>query len=327
MRPLRTVALLAIATLLAIPAATAHAEDGDTGAVRDQVRGPAPGSGRTIPAGRVRVSPIAERSGSCRVSVLESTGFDIPDYANAPWHTLWIPVGGTVADITYTVNITHPNDADLTLYAGKDDSGSVLTLSARNGGSGDNYQTTHFNDASATSVTAGTAPFNGWYRPQQALSVLNGSPANDRYWFTVGDAVTGNTGRVSSWGITVTVDNCDTDVDGVPDSTDRCDTIAAPSASGCPVAARQTQLANRKGAFRGHVDSPVTACEQGVRVTLRKVRPGNDLIIARTLTNGLGNFTTSYPTSAHGRFYAVLPRQVIPDVAECRRAISPALSR
>ncbi|HLC83241.1 MAG TPA: proprotein convertase P-domain-containing protein, partial [Bacteroidia bacterium] len=66
--------------------------------------------------------------------------------------------------ITCCINLTHTYDADLTMVLTAP-SGASIQLTSNNGGAGDNYITTCFDGNAATSITTGTAPFNGSYRP------------------------------------------------------------------------------------------------------------------------------------------------------------------
>ena len=71
--------------------------------------------------------------------------------------------------ISVQVNITHGFDQDLTMYL-LAPNGAVLQLAASVGGSGSNFTNTIFTDTAATSITAGTAPFNGMYKPSGSLT-------------------------------------------------------------------------------------------------------------------------------------------------------------
>src|SRR6185295_9682834 len=82
-----------------------------------------------------------------------------------------------ILDIDVTVNITHPNVGDLELFLVAPGSG-LMPLSLRRGGTGDNFTNTVFDDAAATSIANGAAPFTGTFKPEQPLSVLNGHLTN-----------------------------------------------------------------------------------------------------------------------------------------------------
>jgi Proprotein convertase P-domain len=89
------------------------------------------------------------------------------------------------------VHITHSWVADLTVSLFSPDNTRVV-LSQNRGGSGDNFGTdcpastndTTFDDAAATAIGTGVAPFNGTFRPDQPLSAFNGKtgPAANGNW-------------------------------------------------------------------------------------------------------------------------------------------------
>jgi hypothetical protein len=53
-------------------------------------------------------------------------------------------------------------------------SGTRVKLFADVGGFGDNFHLTTFDDSAPTSITSGTPPFTGTFRPQEPLSILVG---------------------------------------------------------------------------------------------------------------------------------------------------------
>ncbi|CAN5334017.1 hypothetical protein BH09PLA1_BH09PLA1_27360 [soil metagenome] len=115
--------------------------------------------------------------------------------------SLLISGGGNINNLTVQLNITHTFDGDLVLSL-ISPIGTVVTLANRRGGSGDNFTNTIFDDSAATSITAGTAPFAGSYRPETPLSALNGQNANGTWLLRVQDAATQDTGTLNSWSIT-----------------------------------------------------------------------------------------------------------------------------
>ncbi len=104
--------------------------------------------------------------------------------------------------VTVKLSITHGYDGDLDIYVIAPD-GTQVQLSTDNGGSGDNYSNTIFDDAAATSITLGTPPFTGTYRPEGLLSALNGRNANGTWQLRVYDDAGGNMGSRTSWSVTV----------------------------------------------------------------------------------------------------------------------------
>ena len=109
---------------------------------------------------------------------------------------------GNVSNLTVKINISTTWAADLDIYL-VSPSGTVIELSTDNGGSGDNYTDTVFDDAAALSITAGTAPFTGAFRPEQPLSTLNGEPANGTWRLRVTDDLSSFPGTINAWSITM----------------------------------------------------------------------------------------------------------------------------
>ena len=107
---------------------------------------------------------------------------------------------GAVQNLTVTLNVTHTFTGDLVLTL-ISPAGTRVTLSNRRGGGGDNFTNTTFSDAAATSITAGTAPFSGSFRPEQLLSTLDGQSANGTWQLEINDAASGDSGTLNSWSI------------------------------------------------------------------------------------------------------------------------------
>ncbi|MEL6836493.1 MAG: proprotein convertase P-domain-containing protein, partial [Bacteroidota bacterium] len=98
------------------------------------------------------------------------TGLPLPanEDVGCTTSTLEVTTDGTIgtnASIDQVeLDITHTWDGDLeiTLIS---PATTRLTLSDGNGGSGDNYTGTIFDDAAATCITAGSPPFTGTFLP------------------------------------------------------------------------------------------------------------------------------------------------------------------
>ncbi len=112
--------------------------------------------------------------------------------------------GGTsfIYDVDVSINITHTNDADLDVYLIAPD-GTGVELTTDNGGSGDHYTNTIFDDEATLAITAGGAPFSDRYRPEGMLNALDGKNANGTWKLTVYDDTRKNTGTLVSWSLTV----------------------------------------------------------------------------------------------------------------------------
>jgi hypothetical protein len=74
----------------------------------------------------------------------------------------------------------------------------------RRGSSGDNFVNTVLDDQATTSISAGTAPFTGSFKPEALLSTLNGIPANGTWTLEITDAANLDSGTLNSWSLTIT---------------------------------------------------------------------------------------------------------------------------
>jgi subtilisin-like proprotein convertase family protein len=120
---------------------------------------------------------------------------------------------GVVTAITSAgVRITHTFDGDLVLGL-VSPGGKVVTLSLRQGGSGDDYGSgaadcggtlTQFSDSAATGISAGTAPFAGSFRPDVPLSGVVGAPARGSWLLFVSDQASGDEGTLHAFSLNFT---------------------------------------------------------------------------------------------------------------------------
>jgi subtilisin-like proprotein convertase family protein len=105
---------------------------------------------------------------------------------------------GEIMDLNVKIDITHTKTGELRLILkGPDD--TAIMLSDRNGGEGDNYTNTQFDDQAEQSITEGSAPFSGRFRPQFALSAYNGKPMAGTWQIRVNDGGALNTGTLDNW--------------------------------------------------------------------------------------------------------------------------------
>lgn len=131
-----------------------------------------------------------------------------------------------ISDLNVTVNITHTWVSDLTIILIGPDGTEVL-LSQQNGGNGDNYSGTVFDDAAADPITGGSAPFTGTFSPEGDLSNFNGLIAAGEWELFVSDAVFFDSGTIDSWSMEICGSPLpDADGDLVPDTEDNCPDIA-----------------------------------------------------------------------------------------------------
>ena len=110
-----------------------------------------------------------------------------------------VAMDNLILDVNVTINIDHGNTEDLDVVLIAPNS-TEIDLTSDNGGFGDNYTTTIFDDAAGTSIVDGTAPFTGRFSPEQALSVLNNQSPFGTWTLRVTDD-NGNdiAGQLNSW--------------------------------------------------------------------------------------------------------------------------------
>ena len=130
--------------------------------------------------------------------------------------TINVPDAMTIVDVNVQLNISHTRDQDLDVYLMSPD-GTRVELFTDVGGNGDHFTGTILDDQASVSITAGSAPFAGTYRPEGSLAAFNGKNA-------AGHLDAGNHGRpvalqrhAHSWSITLTGD-----ADGVDGRCVRC---------------------------------------------------------------------------------------------------------
>ncbi len=112
-------------------------------------------------------------------------------------------VPGRTADVNVTLNITHTWDDDLSVFL-ISPAGTRVELFSRVGASGKNFTFTTLDDQAATPITSGTAPFSGSYRPTGSLAAVNGQDPNGTWTLEVNDDVSGDTGTLQGWSLTMT---------------------------------------------------------------------------------------------------------------------------
>jgi gliding motility-associated-like protein len=98
------------------------------------------------------------------------------------------------------VNIDHNWDDDLDIFLVAPN-GRQIVLSTDNGNQGDDYTNTCFTINAPLSITAGSAPFTGNYRPETPLSDLYGTNVNGTWTLRVIDDALGQSGTLRDWTI------------------------------------------------------------------------------------------------------------------------------
>lgn len=103
---------------------------------------------------------------------------------------------------TVCINLTHTWDADLVIELIAPD-GTAATLISGVGGADDNFTNTCLNDTAALSITAGSAPFTGTWKPQGQMGrVNNGQNGNGTWILRITDLVPSDDGTLLDWSVT-----------------------------------------------------------------------------------------------------------------------------
>ena len=133
---------------------------------------------------------------------------------------------GAVQDVDVTVSLEHPNAYQVRVRLSHADTTDILQR--RVADSGEQVRPLTWDDESGAVYGPDSPP--GTYRPDQPLWVHVGTSPSGQWrllvdnWAKVG-------GRLQSWSVRITYTVCDSDGDGVVDSTDNCDPVANPDQS------------------------------------------------------------------------------------------------
>jgi subtilisin-like proprotein convertase family protein len=149
---------------------------------------------------RVQVCPLATCAGATVARDLLWDGG--PEPVRSGWLMGQI-VGvaeATVKAARVHFSTVHPFDQEVSASL-TSPAGTSVNLTLGNGGSGNDYDGTVFDDAAAQAITAGVSPFAGSYRPQEPLAKLRGEAAAGDWgvWYadTITDSFTGGIPTVS----------------------------------------------------------------------------------------------------------------------------------
>ena len=116
-----------------------------------------------------------------------------------------VATSGTVSKAILVFGaISHANDAhiDATLIS---PSATTIDVSSDNGGTGDDYVSTVFDDAAAVAITVGVSPFRGRFRPEAALSAFNNQSALGTWTLNIVDDSVTDTGVLGGWTLALCV--------------------------------------------------------------------------------------------------------------------------
>ena len=108
-------------------------------------------------------------------------------------------LGGLVIEtVTVLVDIDHTWTDDLRVSL-KSPEGTTVILVDREGGSGDNFDRTTFDDSANASITEASAPFRGTFRPEQPLDAFEEQLANGTWTLDIRDQASQDGGTLNRW--------------------------------------------------------------------------------------------------------------------------------
>ncbi len=109
----------------------------------------------------------------------------------------------TVLDVDVRLNATHTYTGDLDIFL-IGPNGTRVELSTDNGGTGENFTETVFDDEAVTSITSGSAPFTGSFRPEGSLADLDGIPSAGTWRLEITDDAGADQGQLLDWTLILT---------------------------------------------------------------------------------------------------------------------------
>lgn len=134
--------------------------------------------------------------------VAEDTPKDIPGRGTET-SVLTITDTGPITDVNVKVNITHPFDADMDIYLIAPDDTRV-ELFTDVGGLGQDFIDTILDNEASQSITEGSAPFTGTYRPEGDLAELYGKEMEGQWTLEVtDDSGASRAGTLNAWSLIV----------------------------------------------------------------------------------------------------------------------------
>ena len=112
-------------------------------------------------------------------------------------------VPGRVTKVTVTLSINHARDSDLSVNLISPSGMRIPLFSNVGGASPLGFSNTVLDDAAATPIRNGTAPFTGTFHPLVALAGLIGENPNGTWQLEARDHFSGNTGSIQAWSLVI----------------------------------------------------------------------------------------------------------------------------
>ncbi|MBI4470930.1 MAG: HYR domain-containing protein [Acidobacteria bacterium] len=158
----------------------------------------------------LRVGNSSVVSGPTPRSFSVASPYPIPDPGAYNSTVSVTGVTNPITNVTVRLYLTHERLQDLTVVLVSPD-GAVVILASGVGGTGKDFGTsctdaTVFDDSATGSITTGAPPFVGTFRPLQPLATFRGkvgSSVNGVWTLRIADSISGASGRMECWTLTI----------------------------------------------------------------------------------------------------------------------------
>ena len=114
------------------------------------------------------------------------------------YDTIHVSHSGAIHDYNLNLTLYHTNDSDLYIWLLRPGN-PMIHLSMGNGGSGDNYFNTTFDDEATIPITQGIPPFDGSFIPEEPLSKYDNLPWSGDWVLRIYNNSQTVTGTLASW--------------------------------------------------------------------------------------------------------------------------------
>jgi subtilisin-like proprotein convertase family protein len=153
---------------------------------------------------------ISSTMGPVVAKTLTGSAVDLPQFIPPVFSTgtttSVIPITGDpsldVSSLEVTLSLVYPTDGNLTISLTAPNGMSVILYGNPND-KGANFTNTTFSDTAAQSITSGTAPYTGTFRPVQPLSHLAGIQAEGNWTLQVSGGIGPHGGILQSWSLSI----------------------------------------------------------------------------------------------------------------------------
>jgi len=157
-------------------------------------------AGDSVPSNNAVTKTVANYS--CSSETNSTTQPIGPNQGTVTESVISITDDFVINDVNVTLNLTHTFDGDLDIFLIAPD-GTPVELSTDNGGSGENFTNTVFDDSAATSITTGSAPFTGSFKPEGSLSTFNGMQSLGDWTLSITDDANSDGGTLLDWSLQI----------------------------------------------------------------------------------------------------------------------------